>query len=366
LLKSLGWAEIVSSFVAYNGVKQGGVLSPVLFCIYIDRLLIQLAHAGVGCYIGSHFVSALAYADDIVLVAPTPLALRKLLLICDKFAVANNMCFNAAKSKCIIIPPIRARHRVVYRLGSDCNLSFSINARKIDFVESYKHLGHVINSAFDDREDIADKRGAFVGQGNNVICYFNKLGSHVRQQLFDAYCTSFFGCELWRLDHPEIDSLCVAWRRAIRHIWFLPPTTHCALLPLISKSLPPLDEICKRFLSFLGRCLTHHSTLISSVVNYGLQYGRMFSPVGRNLMYCQRRYHFCSSDFVSGKVDSSIVLRQFSLSTHEPNSRRAEFILELVGLRDGTSVFVPHASFLSRDNIVEIITDVATSSDIVL
>jgi hypothetical protein len=40
--------------------------------------------------------------------------------------------------------------------------------------------------------------------------------------------------------------------------------------------------------------------------------------------------------------------------------------LELVGLRDGTSVFVPHASFLSRDNIGEIITDVAISSDIVL
>jgi hypothetical protein len=35
-------------------------------------------------------------------------------------------------------------------------------------------------------------------------------------------------------------------------------------------------------------------------------------------------------------------------------------------VRDGTSVFVPHASFLSRDNIGEIITDVAISSDIVL
>jgi hypothetical protein len=59
-------------------------------------------------------------------------------------------------------------------------------------------------------------------------------------------------------------------------------------------------------------------------------------------------------------------LHQFSLSIHEPNSRRADFILELVGLRDGTSVFVPHASFLSCDNIGEIITDVPISPDIVL
>jgi hypothetical protein len=97
------------------------------------------------------------------------------------------MCFNAAKSKCIVIPPIRARHRVVYRLGSDCDLAFSINAGKIDFVESYKHLGHVINSAFDDREDIADKRGAFVGQGimlfvtliNSVLTSYSSYSMHI-------------------------------------------------------------------------------------------------------------------------------------------------------------------------------------------
>jgi hypothetical protein len=87
----------------------------------------------------------------------------------------------------------------------------------------------------------------------------------------------------------------------------------------------------------------------------------MFSPVGRNCMFCQRCYNFCSSDFVSGKVDPSIALRQSSLSTHESNFRRAEFILQLDGVRDGTSAFVPHASFLSRDNIDEIITYVAAS-----
>ena len=58
-----------------NGVKQGAVLSPILFCVYIDDLLLLLAKAGVGCYIGFHFVGALAYADDIVLVAPSASAL---------------------------------------------------------------------------------------------------------------------------------------------------------------------------------------------------------------------------------------------------------------------------------------------------
>jgi len=50
-----------------NGVKQGGVISPILFCIYIDDLLVSLSQFGVGCYIAGNFVGAIDYADDIVL-----------------------------------------------------------------------------------------------------------------------------------------------------------------------------------------------------------------------------------------------------------------------------------------------------------
>ena len=53
-------------------VKQEGIVSPVLFCLYIDGLLQSLADLGVGCTIGEVFVGVLAYADDIVLLAPTP------------------------------------------------------------------------------------------------------------------------------------------------------------------------------------------------------------------------------------------------------------------------------------------------------
>ena len=53
------------------------VLSHVLFCLYIDGLLVVLSRAGVGCFIGSFFVGALAYADDIVLLAPSVTALRR-------------------------------------------------------------------------------------------------------------------------------------------------------------------------------------------------------------------------------------------------------------------------------------------------
>jgi len=49
----VSWAGVMSDyFSALNGVNQGGVVSPILFCIYIDDLLISLSQSGVGCYIG--------------------------------------------------------------------------------------------------------------------------------------------------------------------------------------------------------------------------------------------------------------------------------------------------------------------------
>ena len=58
-------ADISASFNVSNGVRQGGVLSPILFTVYIDELLQRLSRLGIGCQLGGHSVCALGYADDI-------------------------------------------------------------------------------------------------------------------------------------------------------------------------------------------------------------------------------------------------------------------------------------------------------------
>jgi Reverse transcriptase (RNA-dependent DNA polymerase) len=97
-LVRIAWGGVLSDyFSAINGVKQGGVVSPVLYCVYIDDLLLALSKSGVGCYIGSNFVGALAYADDVVLIAPTATAMCKLLFICGEYA--TEYCTNETVCK---------------------------------------------------------------------------------------------------------------------------------------------------------------------------------------------------------------------------------------------------------------------------
>ena len=77
------WNGVFSqSFHVSNGVRQGGVLSPVLFSVYVDGLLCKLRDSGVGRHLGCEFVGSVCYADDLALLAPSPSALR---IICSKY-----------------------------------------------------------------------------------------------------------------------------------------------------------------------------------------------------------------------------------------------------------------------------------------
>ena len=93
-----------------NGVRQGGILSPRLFSVYIDDLSKALSKANIGCHLDSVCTNHLFYADDSVLLAPFPVALNQLLDICEKYSQDFEITYNTTKTVCMFIRPKHESH----------------------------------------------------------------------------------------------------------------------------------------------------------------------------------------------------------------------------------------------------------------
>ena len=101
---SVRWMSYESpQFSVQNGVRQGGVLPPMLFAIYIDELFQLYMRHRIGCYIGHTFTGAFGYTDDILLLAPTHWnSLDRMLCFTNEFATQRDIKFNSTKCKYMI------------------------------------------------------------------------------------------------------------------------------------------------------------------------------------------------------------------------------------------------------------------------
>ena len=158
------WNSCMShSFFISNSVRQGSVLSPVLFAVYLDGLLQKLSKTDVGCYWGTHFVGAVCYADDIALLAPSPSALRIMLSTCEDFAESHGLKFNPEKTQLV---------RFGLSSSSSCKVHIAFGGGVLDFTDTVSHLGHLLSYNLDDTPDIIRATKDLNRRANFVLCVF--------------------------------------------------------------------------------------------------------------------------------------------------------------------------------------------------
>jgi len=245
--------------------------------------------------------------------------------------------------------------KLIHYLFHQINKCLQVIDITISIVKSFSHLGHLINSNLSDDDDIIKQRNIFIGQINNM-CYFKNLHSHVQYKLFQSYCTSFYGCELWQLYNANIESFCVAWRKGLRRVWKLPYATHCSLLPVVSQCLPIFDELCRRFLNFARFCVTHECPLIRFIANYGIMHARSLSPIGQNVLYCLKRYNCTYNSFLHGSINR-IINMYHNISIEDSTYSTANLLSELINIRDG---FLETSIHFSNEELSYMIDKVCT------
>jgi len=92
------------------GLRQGCILSPILFSVFIDGLADEVKRVG-GAKYGEILLSLLLFADDIVLVAESEEMLQKMLDVVYQYSRKYRFLFNQGKSNVMIFGRRRGREK---------------------------------------------------------------------------------------------------------------------------------------------------------------------------------------------------------------------------------------------------------------
>ena len=145
------------------GVRQGSVLSPVLFAVYTDDM----------CKLSNviHGTTVVLYADDILLIAPSVSILQKLLLDCENELDATDMVINLKKSSCL---RVGSRHKVT------CAEITTSDGNNLPWVNEIRYLGIFIVSFVSFRCSTDHAKRSFYHAANAI---FAKVGCFASEEV---------------------------------------------------------------------------------------------------------------------------------------------------------------------------------------
>jgi hypothetical protein len=176
------------------GVRQGCVLSPLLFNIYMADFPSSLSqNVGVQLTDNSN-INCILWADDIILLSESEEGLNILLAELKAYSDTNQLKVNTDKTKCMIFN----------KTGRLIRRNFYLGTTRLENVRNYKYLGLIITpsgeirSALDDLRSRAHK--AYMALKNKLgVCFRDHIEDTI--MLFDSlvkpillYGSDFWGC----------------------------------------------------------------------------------------------------------------------------------------------------------------------------
>ena len=245
-------------FCISAGVRQGGVLSPDFYNIYVDNLVSILQLSGIGCHVRNVFAAALLYADDMCILSPSLKGLQHLLDLCSSYCTEWDICLNPKKTKNMLFGKPR---KIKYKPTLDAN--------PIEFVTEWKYLGVVLKSGPRFGCSVVERVKSFYRCLNAILRVEGRSDDMVLLRLIEAHCIPIlsYAIELTVVaNRDERRSLRVAYNSVFRKIFgyrYFESVTH--LQHALGR--PTWEELVeKRELGFHTRARTCcHDTLVNSL-----------------------------------------------------------------------------------------------------
>ena len=176
------------------GVKQGCVLSPTLFSIYVNDLASEIKNLGCGVSFDDISISILLYADDIALISSNEEDFQRMLNVLSEWSNKWRITINEKKTKVIHFRPTMKRRS---------DYAFKCGDKLIEYETLYKYLGFWFNETLDMKKSIKEISKAasralgavymkFISSGGMTYNVYSKLiESVVEPVLF--YCSGIWG-----------------------------------------------------------------------------------------------------------------------------------------------------------------------------
>ena len=257
------WQNVSSeSFRIFNGVRQSGLLSPYLFRVYIRNLIDRITKLNIGCYYSRTVINLLAYADDIVLLAPSWCGLQHLLNVIEMSSNEITMSFNTNKTVCMVFNPIN-RQQVV------CSTfpAFKLAGCNLTFVAQFKYLGHIIDNDLKDDSDIKREIKNLFLRANLLCRRFQRCSLQVKLKLFRAFCICFYGTALWKkFSATAIAKFKSCYHKCLKHFFGLKYSSVTSML--FELGLPSFDTLLHNYkVSFYMSLATCDNMLVQCMKN---------------------------------------------------------------------------------------------------
>ena len=265
-----GWVKLSgkrsTSFKLTNGTRQGSVLSPILFSVYLDDLLKELRHLQLGCHIGGYWLGGCGYADDLILMAPSRDVLQRMLQVCEAYALEHNLVFSTdpvpskSKTKCMLFCGRLGRVKYPAPL--------QLAGKDLPWVETAEHLGHTLSQLTNMEKDCHRARGRFISNTIDVREKLNFAHPHIKMKAVQIMCMDAYGSMLWDLGSSSSEQFFKSWNTCVKLAFDVPRSTFTYLVEgfLVSDMASMRNQIMSRYSGFYRKLLNSPSREVRGLV----------------------------------------------------------------------------------------------------